>query len=180
MSERAKNQVFGHFIEFGWFDWSDIAYSDRGNWPLATDSNQCSGNLLNLCIIITIKHKRAKNEAFGHGYQVKLALSCIICLNIMELMLQRFVRRLVKRFGGFKVWRFERLNFTKVEICALRHVAVLNFSWARTWERHGSVRPSVRPHFSRVTAARILPKLGQKLKGDEWGTVTRPVFPGKI
>ena len=28
VSERAKNQVFGHFIEFGWFDWSDIAYSD--------------------------------------------------------------------------------------------------------------------------------------------------------
>ncbi len=99
-------------------------HSDSVKWPLATDSNQGCGNPLNLCIIITIKHKRAKNEAFGHGYQVKLALSCIICLNIMEIMLQRFVRRLVKRFGGFKVWRFEHLNFTKVEICALRHVAV--------------------------------------------------------
>ena len=26
-----KKQVFDHFIEFDWFDWSDIAYSDRGN-----------------------------------------------------------------------------------------------------------------------------------------------------
>ena len=28
MQKRAKN-VFSHFIEFGWFDWSDIAYSDN-------------------------------------------------------------------------------------------------------------------------------------------------------
>ena len=26
-----KRGVFGHFIEFGWFDWSDIACSERGN-----------------------------------------------------------------------------------------------------------------------------------------------------
>ena len=60
---------------------------------------------------------------------------------------------------------------------------VLSFSWATTWES-----PSVCPcvcvcvcqHFSRVTARWILPKLGQKLQGDEWGTVTRPVLPGKI
>ena len=31
MIQSAKKEVFGHFIEFGWFDWSDIAYSDRGN-----------------------------------------------------------------------------------------------------------------------------------------------------
>ena len=31
VSKIAKNHVFGHFIEFGWFDWSDIACSDRGN-----------------------------------------------------------------------------------------------------------------------------------------------------
>ena len=31
-----------------------------------------------------------------------------------------------------------------------------------------------------VTAPRILAKLGQKLQGDELGTVARPVFPGKI
>ena len=27
----AKNEVLGHFIEFGWLHWSDIAYSDRWN-----------------------------------------------------------------------------------------------------------------------------------------------------
>ena len=29
MQKRAKNEVFGHFIEFGLFEWSDVAYSDR-------------------------------------------------------------------------------------------------------------------------------------------------------
>ena len=28
MPKIAKNEVFGHFFKFGWFDWSDIAYSD--------------------------------------------------------------------------------------------------------------------------------------------------------
>ena len=35
-------------------------------------------------------------------------------------------------------------------------------------------------HFSRITALRILPKLGMKLEGDELGTVTEPDFPGKF
>ena len=26
MIQSAKKGFFGHFIEFGWFDWSDIAY----------------------------------------------------------------------------------------------------------------------------------------------------------
>ena len=29
MQKRAKIEVFGHFIELGSFEWSDIAYSDR-------------------------------------------------------------------------------------------------------------------------------------------------------
>ena len=41
-----RTRFFGHFIEFGWFHQSGIAYSDRGNGSLATDGNQCSGNLL--------------------------------------------------------------------------------------------------------------------------------------
>ena len=28
MPKRAEIEVFGHFIELGWFDWSDIAYND--------------------------------------------------------------------------------------------------------------------------------------------------------
>ena len=47
--------------------------------------------------------------------------------------------------------------------------------------RPGNVSPSVRVCVSqreiRRTALRILPKLGQKLRGDEWGTVARPFFP---
>ena len=28
MQQRAQIENLGHFIEFGWFDWSDIAYID--------------------------------------------------------------------------------------------------------------------------------------------------------
>ena len=28
MQKRAQIEVLGHFIEFGQFDWSDIAYND--------------------------------------------------------------------------------------------------------------------------------------------------------
>ena len=72
------------------------------------------------------------------------------------------------------VCRFVSLEVTKVEICALRHVAVELES-----EKVVRVSVCVSPKI-RVTARWILPKLGQKLEGDEWGTVTRPVFPGKI
>ena len=26
-AKKARNEIFGHFIEFGWFNWSDIAYT---------------------------------------------------------------------------------------------------------------------------------------------------------
>ena len=39
-STRNENKVLGHFIDFGWFDMSDMAYSDRQNWYLSTNSNQ--------------------------------------------------------------------------------------------------------------------------------------------
>ena len=28
MQKKGQNEVFGHFIEFDWFNWSDIAYFD--------------------------------------------------------------------------------------------------------------------------------------------------------
>ena len=43
--------------------------------------------------------------------------------------------------------------------------------------RPGNVRPCVSQREIRRTALRILPKLGQKLRGDELGTVARPFFP---
>ena len=30
-AKRGKIEVFGHFIELGWFDWSDITYNDSTN-----------------------------------------------------------------------------------------------------------------------------------------------------
>ena len=71
--------------------------------------------------------------------------------------------------GSFKGLK---LRSTKVEICAFRHVAVE--------VRPGNVSPCVCYREILRTALRIFAKLGQKSKGDELGTVTRPDFPGKI
>ena len=60
----------------------------------------------------------------------------------------------------------------KAETWALRPAAVE--------VRPGNVRVCVSLGEIRRTALRILAKLGQKSKGDELGTVTRPDFPGKI
>ena len=37
MQNRAKNEIFGHFINFGWFDMADIAHSDRQKWYSSAD-----------------------------------------------------------------------------------------------------------------------------------------------
>ena len=42
------------------------------------------------------------------------------------------------------------------------------------------VRLLVSPHFSRLTARRIFPKLGMMLKDNKCRKVTRPFFPGKF
>ena len=61
----------------------------------------------------------------------------------------------------------------------LQDVTVLHFSGGQAWECP-SVSPCVSQLQIRITALRILTKLGQKSKGDELGTVTRPDFPRKI
>ena len=33
-----EKEVLGRFIEFGWFDWSDIGYFDRYDLSLAANS----------------------------------------------------------------------------------------------------------------------------------------------
>ena len=66
---------------------------------------------------------------------------------------------------------FVKMGQAKVETMALGPCC----SCARTWESGVSVCPQ----FSRVTARRIFPKLGQRLRGDEWGTMTRAVFSVK-
>ena len=72
------------------------------------------------------------------------------------------------------------VRWTKVETNGPGgHATVLNFSWATTWECLSVCLSGVR-HFSKITALRILAKLGQKSKGDELGTVTRPDFPRKF
>ena len=38
--KKSQNEVLGHFIEFGWFDWFDIAYHDRQKRYLCNIINQ--------------------------------------------------------------------------------------------------------------------------------------------
>ena len=42
MQNRAKNQVYGHFIKFGWFDMADTAYADKSK-RLSTMCNVHAG-----------------------------------------------------------------------------------------------------------------------------------------
>ena len=49
-----KNEVFGHFIQLGWLDWSDIAYSDSDKWYLTTDSTCGAKKALDLWIMSII------------------------------------------------------------------------------------------------------------------------------
>ena len=65
-----------------------------------------------------------------------------------------------------------KLRSTKVEICALRHVAV-------ELEPGKEGCPFVNTK-SGISRRQNFSKLGQKLEGHKRGTVTRPVFPGKI
>ena len=67
---------------------------------------------------------------------------------------------------------------TDVEPTVYR-VTVLHFSGGQA--SNSQCCPSfVSYHEIWRTAPRILPKLGQKLRGHKWGTVARPDFPGKI
>ena len=43
MQNNAKNQVFCHFVKFGWFDMADIAYSDKSKRYSGTMGNVHAG-----------------------------------------------------------------------------------------------------------------------------------------
>ena len=59
----AKNEVFGHFLEFGTQDGSHIAYFDSTKCFLTSDIGKRSCIINQVCIINVIY---AKNEVFGH------------------------------------------------------------------------------------------------------------------
>ena len=65
----AKNEGFGHVIEFAWFDMSDIAYSGRWKRHFCTNNNQGAKSCHNSCIICMImteiERKSAKIMVFG-------------------------------------------------------------------------------------------------------------------
>ena len=79
-----------------------------------------------------------------------------------------------------KVWKSQQVS----NLLKLRSVTrvTLQFSTSvepRQWDRSRLVRRSVKKSYH-TSRSQNFPKLGQKLQGDESGTVTRPDFPGKI
>ena len=84
MQKRAKNEVFGDFFKFGWFDVADTTYSDRWKWYSSTNGNQDSLENRSLIIMIGIvSWKRAKNDSFGQWLAPRMAwiLHVMIKLN---------------------------------------------------------------------------------------------------
>ena len=59
----AKNEVFGHFLEFGTLDGRHIAYYDSSNCSSTFVHGERSCIINQVCIINVIY---AKNEVFGH------------------------------------------------------------------------------------------------------------------
>ena len=57
MQKRAKNEVFGHFLEFGTSDGPDIAYYDRGKCfsSFGDDKRSCIINEVGIISIIYAK-----------------------------------------------------------------------------------------------------------------------------
>ena len=66
MQKRAKNEVFGLFLELQWLSPSDIAYYDSTTCFSTFGSGNRSCIINQLCIIGIIYAKRAKNEVFDH------------------------------------------------------------------------------------------------------------------
>ena len=51
MIQRAENEVFGHFLEFGGLDGADIAYNDWAKYFSAFDDDKRSCIINEVCII---------------------------------------------------------------------------------------------------------------------------------
>ena len=67
MQKRAKNEVFGHYFDFGQLDWLVIAYDDRAIWfPLVGNTNRSWRIIQKSLKSIFWKIWSAKNEVFGH------------------------------------------------------------------------------------------------------------------
>ena len=62
-ARKAQNELFGHFIEFGWFNWSDIADNDCTKC-FSTFANGFRSWLSNdLCIVNIIYAKKSQNDS---------------------------------------------------------------------------------------------------------------------
>ena len=66
MQKRAKNEVFGHYFEFGQLDWLDIAYNDRAMFSTIRQYYK----VMEIHSKVSKKHfwmiQSVKNEVFGH------------------------------------------------------------------------------------------------------------------
>ena len=68
MQKWAKNEVLGHFFEFGWLDWPDIADSHRQSRFSDINIVQGAGNCHDLCIISIITWKSSQWKSRMGGF----------------------------------------------------------------------------------------------------------------
>ena len=64
-ARKAQNELFGHFIEFGWFNWSDIADNDCTKCFSNFDSGYRAWISDRLCIVNIMQKKESKTRANG-------------------------------------------------------------------------------------------------------------------
>ena len=126
----------------------------KTNKSLAMPSQSNNSNKVN-------KSSRTK-QLNKHGSPRKFMMSSSISSTIKEVQGSSSGQKVQQ------VLTLSKLTGSTLQFSTLVEVRVLVFS------------PLVSEQFSRITALRFLTKLGQKLEGDEWRTVTGPVFPGKI
>ena len=65
MQKRAENEVFGHFNEFGWFNWSDTAYND---------STKCF-NMMQWLQVLSKSSEVETNGPLGHATVLEIDFS---------------------------------------------------------------------------------------------------------
>ena len=84
MQQRAQIENLGHFIEFGWFDWSDIAYNDSTKCFSAFANGYMSQIIYWLCIVSISYAKKSSNRVSGRSPSLVGSIGLILHIMIVQ------------------------------------------------------------------------------------------------
>ena len=84
MTQRAKNEVFGHFLEFGWLDPLDIAYCDMTNVVPTSENVTRSRKIIQKSQQTSLNDPKSKKEVFG--ISLRLVNRMEVILNFEKLL----------------------------------------------------------------------------------------------